>query len=124
MTLILPQPSVMLGMSGVPMSTALLTSKALAMAGLGLPPPLNPRHHWVISTTEPEVWGAAIEVPLHQEYMPLVPAIADVHCEAPPCRRAEAMSEPGTAIVGTHRPSTAGPRLEKLEMPSMSLPPR
>jgi len=33
--------------------------------------------------------------------------------------RAEAISSPGAAIVGTCRPSTAGPREEKEEIDSM-----
>jgi len=58
-------------------------------------------------------------VPEHSEYVPLVPVIVLVHWEAAPMRRAEAISSPGAATVGTHRPSTAGPRLLKPEIESM-----
>ena len=59
--LIRPQPSLVLGM--VAMGTALFTSSALAMAGLGLAPPLNSRHHSVANAMAPATWGAAILVP-------------------------------------------------------------
>ncbi|OPZ12367.1 MAG: hypothetical protein BWZ07_01368 [Alphaproteobacteria bacterium ADurb.BinA280] len=36
---------------------------------------------------------------------------------APAIRFVDAMLSPGAVIVGPRRPSTAGPRLEKLEMP-------
>jgi hypothetical protein len=42
---------------------ALLTSSALAMAGLGLAPALKPRHHSVARTIAPATCGAAMLVP-------------------------------------------------------------
>jgi hypothetical protein len=43
--------------------------------------------------------------------------------DPPRSLRADAICSPGAAIVGTHRPSAAGPRLLKKAMASM-LPPR
>ena len=109
-----PQPSLVLGI--VPIGVALLTSNALAMAGLGLAPALKLRHHSVASTTAPETWGDAMLVPEQKEYRLLVPAIAVAQLEGLLLLRVEAICPPGAAIVGTMRPSTAGPRLLKLEM--------
>ena len=48
-----------------------------------------------------------------------MPEMVEVHWLAVPSRRAEAICWAGAAMVGTQRPSTAGPRLELGYMASM-----
>ncbi len=60
---ILPHPSLLLGMSALPMSTAPLTSNALAIAGLSTTPAWCHFHHSVTSATAPATCGDAMLVP-------------------------------------------------------------
>src|SRR6056297_3906135 len=85
------------------------------MAGLGSSPPLLSRHHSVSSASEPDVCGAAMLVPLQNEYRLLVPLIG-VPQEPPSSLRVEPTRSPGAVMVGTKRPSTAGPRELKPEI--------
>lgn len=66
----------------------------------------------------PEVWGAAMLVPEQKAYRLLVPAMAVLQ-EPPRSLRLEEICSPGVAMVGTQRPSTAGPRLLNEEIVSM-----
>ncbi len=112
-----PQPESLFGGAEPVSGTAELISKALPMAGLGVTANWF-RHHSVSRINAPEACGAAIEVPLQKAYCPSLPPIAVAQVEAP-ARRVELTVSPGVEIVGSQRPSTAGPRLEKELIASM-----
>src|SRR5687768_9031831 len=101
-------------MSRVLRSVALLIRSALSIAGEGSAPALWSRHQSWMRATDPATCGEAIDVPEQNEYSPYPSVAGDSPQRAAVEARADTMFSPGAETVGSMRPSTAGPRLEKL----------